>query len=126
METVSWERRLNIAGSIASITALVYLIYELSGTREQRSTSMAGLPTRGRIPLATARRALARLPKSRQSCPGMDARTLREGMEIEREHRDITGGAIGTTAKIAAAHICEAGPRYYTELKRLERRLAHR
>lgn len=53
----------------------------------------------------------------------MTVATLREGMEIEREHRDVTRGAAGITAKIAAAHICEAGPRYYRELKQLERRL---
>ena len=47
----------------------------------------------------------------------MTAERLREGMEIEREHRDITGGRVGQTAKIAAAHICER-PDYYKRIKR--------
>lgn len=47
----------------------------------------------------------------------MTAEALREGMEIEREHRDITKGRVGQTAKIAAAHICER-PDYYTRIKR--------
>jgi hypothetical protein len=47
----------------------------------------------------------------------MTAERLREGMEIEREHKDITQGRVGQTAKIAAAHICER-PDYYRRIKR--------
>lgn len=75
-----------------------------------------GLPTKGRIPLATAKRALSRLPKKTKAC-GFTASELREGMEIEREHRDVTQGAVGTTAKIAAAHLCERLD-YYKRIKK--------
>jgi hypothetical protein len=78
---------------------------------------LKGLPTKGRIPLETVKRALSRLPKKSKAC-GFTAQELREGMEIEREHRDVTGGAVGTTAKIAAAHLCESGPRYYKRIKK--------
>jgi hypothetical protein len=81
-----------------------------------------GLPTRGRIPLATAKRALKALPKKYQTC-GITPSLLREGMEIEREHRDVTRGRVGDTAKTAAVHICEHGPKYYPSLKKLERKL---
>jgi hypothetical protein len=50
---------------------------------------------------------------------------LREGMEVEREHRDLTKGAVLKTAKIAAAHLCEF-PKYYPGLKRLEKNLKKR
>ncbi len=83
---------------------------------------LKGLPTRGRIPLATAKRALKNLPKKYRAC-GITPSLLREGMEIEREHRDVTKGRVGDTAKTAAVHICEHGPRYYPSLKKLERKL---
>lgn len=110
------ERFLNIAGSIASLAALAYLLTHLP-RRGERSTPVAGLPTHGRIPMATVKRALKKLPKTSQACRGMTPDTLREGMEIEREHRDITQGRVGQTAKIAAAHICER-PDYYSRIKR--------
>ena len=78
------------------------------------------LPTRGRIPLDTVKRAMKRLPKNRRAC-GFTPAELREGMEIEREHRDVTGGRVGTTAKIAAAHLCERRD-YYRRLKRFVER----
>jgi hypothetical protein len=81
-----------------------------------------GLPKKGRIPLATVKRALNRLGRKAAACKITPA-ALREGMEIEREHRDVTRGGALKTAKIAAAHLCEAGPRYYKGLKALERRL---
>ena len=109
------ERFLNIAGSIASLAALGYLLMHLP-RRGERSTAVAGLPTRGPIPLATVKRALKKLPKKYQKC-GITPNLLREGMEIEREHRDITQGRVGQTAKIAAAHICER-PDYYSRIKR--------
>lgn len=79
-----------------------------------------GLPARGRIPLETVKRAMKKLPKSRRAC-GFTTAELREGMEIEREHRDVTGGRVGTTAKIAAAHLCERRD-YYRRLKRFVER----
>lgn len=75
-----------------------------------------GLPARGRIPLDTVKRARSKLPKSRRSC-GFTTAELREGMEIEREHRDVTGGRVGTTARIAATHLCERRD-YYKRLKK--------
>ena len=85
--------------------------------------SLGALPKTGRIPLAVAKRAAARLPKWTQKC-GFTVEQLREGMEIEREHRSLTRGGALKTAEIAAAHLCEF-PKggYYPELKRLEKRL---
>ena len=59
---------------------------------------------------------MKRLPKNRRAC-GFTPAELREGMEIEREHRDVTGGRVGQTAKIAAAHLCERRD-YYSRIKR--------
>jgi hypothetical protein len=118
MNNNGWERWLHIGGSIASLAALGYLLMHLPRRGERVSVAgLSGLPTKGRVKLATARRALARLPRRAQECRGMTAERLREGMEIEREHRDITGGRVGQTAKIAAAHVCER-PDYYTRIKR--------
>ena len=75
-----------------------------------------GLPTKGRIPVATAKRAMKKLPAKTKKC-GFTPGELREGMEIEREHRDVTKGRVGTTAKIAASHLCE-DRRYYKKLKK--------
>jgi hypothetical protein len=85
--------------------------------------TLRALPKTGRIPLATAKRALARLPAKVRAC-GFTAEQLREGMQVEREHADLTRGGVLKTAKIAAAHLCEF-PRggYYPGLKRLEKRL---
>jgi GNAT superfamily N-acetyltransferase len=87
---------------------------------------LSGLPKKGRISLATAKRAMAKLPPKVRAC-GFTVEQLREGMEVEREHRDVTKGAALKTAKIAAAHLCEF-PRggYYPGLKRLERKLKKR
>ena len=84
--------------------------------RLRGKTGLDGLPSRGRIPLGTAKRAINRLGRKAKTC-GITPNLLREGMEIEREHRDVTGGRVGTTAKIAAAHICE-DKQYYRKLKR--------
>jgi hypothetical protein len=75
-----------------------------------------GLPKSGRIPLDTAKRAMKRLPAKTRAC-GFSPAALREGMEIEREHRDVTKGRVLDTAKVAAAHLCER-PDYYKRLKR--------
>jgi GNAT superfamily N-acetyltransferase len=84
--------------------------------RGKDAFTLEGLPARGRIPLPTARRALNRLGRKAKAC-GITPALLREGMEIEREHRDITGGRVLQTAKIAAAHICERRD-YYKRIKR--------
>jgi hypothetical protein len=87
---------------------------------------LAGLPPKGRIPLATAKRAMAKLPPKVRAC-GFTVAQLREGMEVEREHRDVTKGAALKTARIAAAHLCEFPQGgYYPGLKRLERKLKGR
>jgi hypothetical protein len=108
----------SMAGPILFVVA-AYLYGQSVGRREGRGalSGLAALPSAGRIPMATVRRALKKLPKKSQACEGMTASALREGMEIEREHRDITRGAVGKTAKIAAAHICER-PDYYRRIKR--------
>lgn len=112
------ERFLNVAGSLASLAALGYLLLHLPKRGKRVAVAgLRGLPTKGPVPLKTAKRALKRLPKKAQACRGMTASALREGMEIEREHRDITKGRVGQTAKIAAAHICER-PDYYSRIKR--------
>lgn len=80
-----------------------------------------GLPRTGRIPLATVKRALRSLPPGRKAC-GITLTSLRKGMEIEREHFDVTKLGVKKTAIIAAAHLCES-PRYYDALQKMERRL---
>lgn len=84
-------------------------------------TRLAGLPKRGRIPLATAQRALKKLGRQAKVC-AITVHALREGMETEREHRDVTKGGALKTARIAAAHLCES-PWYYSELRKMEKRL---
>lgn len=78
---------------------------------------LAALPRSGHIPMATVRRVMAKMPRKIRQC-GITAAALREGMEVEREHRDVTRGGVLKTAKIAAAHLCETGPSYYKRLKR--------
>jgi hypothetical protein len=75
-----------------------------------------GLPKSGRIPLDTAKRVMKRLPAKTRAC-GITPAALREGMEIEREHRDVTKGGVLATAKIAAAHLCERKD-YYKRIKK--------
>jgi len=83
-----------------------------------KTKALDGLPRTGRIPLATAKRVLSRLGRKAKAC-GITPAALREGMEVEREHRDVTRGGALKTAKIAAAHLCEKGGRtYYKRLKR--------
>lgn len=84
--------------------------------------TLSALPKTGRIPLATAKKALKALGRKAKACK-ITAASLREGMEVEREHRDVTRGGMLKTAKIAAAHLCETGSGYYKGLKALEKRL---
>ena len=85
---------------------------------------LLGLPKTGRVSLAIARRAMRKMPRKVIQCH-LTAESLREGMEVEREHRDVTRGGVLKTAKIAAAHLCE-DRRYYEGLKALEKRLKRR
>jgi hypothetical protein len=41
-------------------------------------------------------------------------------IKVEMEHKDVTGGDLEKTARIAAAHLREL-PNYYTLLKKLEK-----
>lgn len=84
--------------------------------------TMGALPKTGRIPMATVKRAMKSLGRKVKACK-ITPESLRIGMEVEREHRDVTRGGMAKTAKIAAAHLCEAGPGYYKGLKALEKRL---
>jgi len=43
-----------------------------------------------------------------------------DGMFVEEEHRDVTGGNAVTTAKIVLAHLKE-DPHYYTKLEKIEK-----
>jgi hypothetical protein len=74
------------------------------------------LPKKGRIPMAQVQRAMKSLGRKVKACRITPA-LLREGMEVEREHRDVTGLAVAKTAKIAASHICERRD-YYKRIKR--------
>lgn len=121
-----WTVWLNVAGSAASIAAFGYLLLHLP--RRSRSAVVAGfgaLPKKGTIPASSVDYAMRKLAGKVKKC-GITRAQMREGMAIEREHGDVTKRGVEKTAKIAAAHICEAGPRYYPELKRLERRLVRR
>lgn len=125
-EQRDWTTWLNVAGSAASIYALGYLLLHLP-RRGQRAVvaGIGALPKKGRIPDSAVDYAMRKLAKQVEKC-GITRAQMREGMAVEREHGDVTKRTIEKTARIAAAHICEAGPRYYPELKRLERRLAGR
>jgi hypothetical protein len=50
---------------------------------------------------------------------GVDMNEFKIGMEVEREHDDVTNGDKTMTAKIALAHLREL-PDYYTRLKKME------
>lgn len=71
-----------------------------------------------RVTVVHAARALKRLKRKAKRC-GITPALLREGMQVELEHRDVTGGALLKTAKIAAAHLCERTD-YYKRLKKVE------
>jgi hypothetical protein len=51
-----------------------------------------------------------------------DFEQLRIGIEIEREHKDITHDNVIKCARIAIAHITEF-PNYYKELVKMEKKL---
>lgn len=85
---------------------------------------LGALPKTGRISPATVKRVMGKLSRKVAACRITPA-ALRQGMEIEREHRDVTRGGALSTARIAVAHLCES-PRYYVELRKLERRLKQR
>lgn len=65
--------------------------------------------------IEAARRARIKLDRC------ITAKSLAEGMNVEREHRDVTKGSATTTAKIAAAHLRERCD-YYEVLRQVERK----
>lgn len=83
--------------------------------RKRRRKGLGVLPISSRLSTAMVERALARLGSQARAC-GITAKNLREGMEVEREHRDVTHGSEIKTARIAAAHLCERKD-YYKLLK---------
>lgn len=46
-----------------------------------------------------------------------------KGMNIEREHSNVTHGSLKTTGKIALAHLKES-PQYYEALIKMEKKLS--
>ena len=48
-----------------------------------------------------------------------DIEEFRMGLEVEREHDDVTGGYLNSVVKIVLAHLNEK-PNYYTLLKKVE------
>ncbi len=75
------------------------------------------LPKSGPIPMPQVQRALRALGARKVQKCRITPALLREGMQVEREHRDVTGLAVVKTAKIAASHICERRD-YYKRIKR--------
>lgn len=115
-----FERAVNLAGSVASLIALGYL-WHLFGDDSTSAPAIAGLgvlPRRGRVSIDSAKKALKKLPKKARRC-GFTAEDLRRGMQVEREHWNVTRGSERMTAMIAAAHLCERLDYY----ERLERRV---
>lgn len=82
----------------------------------KKRQALSGVPRRGPIPMAQVKRAMKLLGRKVQKCRITPA-LLREGMAVEREHADVTKLAVGKTARIAAAHICERRD-YYKRIKR--------
>lgn len=75
-----------------------------------------GLPRIGPIREASVDRVMRKHARKVRSC-GITKRALKQGMAVEREHRDVTKGSIDRTARIAMAHLCER-PDYYQRLKK--------
>jgi len=84
--------------------------------KQAGSTALGRLSRKGRIPAAQVKRAMKSLGRKVQKC-GITPAALRQGMEVEREHKNVSHLALGATAKVAAAHICERRD-YYKRIKR--------
>lgn len=119
-----WSDWVNVTGSVASIAAFSYLLLHLP--RRKRSGSivagLAGtllsgsLPKRGPLPASAVAYAMKKLQRQVKKCR-ITPDLMREGMEVEREHQDVTRGGIERTARIATAHLCERKD-YYQRLKK--------
>lgn len=77
---------------------------------------LAALPSRGPIPAKQVARVMKKLQAKVKAC-GVSKTALREGMAVEREHRDVTKLGVEKTARIALAHLCERKD-YYKRLKK--------
>ena len=60
--------------------------------------------------------AMKKLQAKVKAC-GVSKTALRQGMAVEREHRDVTKLGVEKTARIALEHLCERRD-YYTRLKK--------
>jgi Protein of unknown function (DUF5661) len=76
-----------------------------------------------KVTLDQARRAGNRLNVNFET--GISVHTLRDGMNVEMEHADVTRNNLTMCARIALAHLCEY-PDYYTELEKMEKKLRAR
>jgi len=70
------------------------------------------IPKTGRVSRMLAARLMRRLDIK---MPDRRLEEFRRGLEVEREHVDVTGGDAVTTARIVMAHLREK-PNYYTLL----------
>lgn len=75
-----------------------------------------GMPAVGPIRDASVDRVMRKHIRKVRKC-GITKPALKQGMAVEREHRDVTKGSIEKTARIAMAHLCER-PDYYKRLKK--------
>jgi hypothetical protein len=55
----------------------------------------------------------------------VDLEQLRQGMQVESEHKSVVGNSMTAWAKVALAHLTESGYKYgknyYSRLKKVER-----
>ena len=117
--------------ALAVVGGLAYTLYSLvQGVRrsargdpeafmDKRSMDggfFNGMPVLGPIREASVDRVMRKHARKVRQC-GITKRALKQGMAVEREHRDVTKGSIEKTARIAMAHLCER-PDYYARLKK--------
>lgn len=106
----------------ASIAGFAYLVYKLANGKPMKADEVAGiagigrLKRKGRVSDSSVAKGMKALGTSAKACRITPA-LLREGMEVEREHADVTGLDEVQTARIAAAHLCEKRD-YYSLLKK--------
>lgn len=114
---VWWYTVKSVGLGVVAAVAAYYIGKDVS--RRSRGTFnglLGALPKKGHIPASSVAYAMSHLKRQVDRC-GITATQLREGMEVEREHGDVTRRGAVKTAKIAAAHICER-PDYYKRLKK--------
>ncbi len=83
----------------------------------KRRRSLNGVLSKNKpISRDTVRWAMRKLRTEVQKC-SITPKMLKKGMVIEREHVDVTHGAVTHTALIAIRHLCER-PDYYERLEK--------